>query len=321
MKRTKAIIILFIVILLVACKQTHDSTTIIGIIEPLEHTAMNEIVSGFTHTLHNASQKPVMIKVENAQNDANLERAIIQKMRDGHYTIIVPIGTGATQMTLAMIHDKPIISLAANVNEADRKKFRPCHVAVVHDEISSERLIHFIHTIYPTLTQLVLVHSTADKVFPEVKETIVIAKKYGITITPMMASSLPELYGITQSLPKNTEGIFVLKDSLIVSGIATLSKEAAKRHTPLITSDQGSVQDGALFALGVHESDIGSEGAKLTAAILNGQSACNLPIVEMKKLTVFVNPQSLQKENQSLTSIKNAAKKLGYHIEMVNRKG
>ena len=43
-----------------------------------------------------------------------------------------------------------------------------------------------------------------------------------------MVSSLPELYSATQSLPKNAQGIFILKDSLIVSGISTLAKAALR---------------------------------------------------------------------------------------------
>ena len=168
MKSIQAILVLVFTFSLLGCNQSTPKTTI-GIIEPLEHTAMDKIVAGFTETLKGMTTKPINIKVENAQNDANLQRAIIQKMHDTDYAIIVPIGTGATQMTLAMVHDKPVVSLAASLSEADRKKLKVCNTVVVHDEIPEEKSIQFIHTVYPTLTKLTLVHSAADKVFPEVK--------------------------------------------------------------------------------------------------------------------------------------------------------
>jgi ABC-type uncharacterized transport system substrate-binding protein len=68
----------------------------------------------------------------------------------------------------------------------------------------------------------------------------------------------------------------------------------------------------------VHEKDIGVEAGKLAAAILLGKSACELPIVEMKKLTVFVNQSSLTKEQQSMSAITNAANTLHYQIENMN---
>ena len=325
MKKINKIIILVgftgMVMFFTACKPSDSTTatTTIGIIEPLEHKAMDEIVSGFTATLKEKYKKPFTIRVENAQNDLNLQRAIIQKMQDAHYAMIVPIGTDATQMTLAMNRHQAIVSLASSVTATDRKKLTSCHVAIVHDEIPTIKLIDFIHAAYPKLTQLILIHSTADKVFPEVKEAIAAGKTDGIQIMPRMVSSLPELYTAASSLPENTQGIFVLKDSLIVSGISTLSKEATNRHIPLITSDQGSVQDGAYFSLGVHEREIGSDGAILAASILNGQAACDLPIVEMKKLTVFINQSIAEKTNQSITAVINTAKKLGYEIEVVGQ--
>lgn len=303
---------------LISCSQQPKSNTdrvTIGIIEPIEHKAMNEIVAGFSNTLKTLYKQPVVVTVENAQADPNLERAIIQKMNDANYSFILPIGEDATQMTLAMAKDAEVVSLASDLSDADRQKMQPCHVAVVHDEISSDQIMQFVHTVYPNIKNLTLIHSSANKVFPEVKDAVAAGKKYGITITPKMISSLAELYTVGQSISAKTQGIFVLKDSLVVSGVATLQKLATEKHIPLITSDQGSVQDGAGFALGVHESQIGVEGAKLVAAVLNGKSICSLPIVNMEKLTVFINKNSLQQEQQLVEPIQTAAATLHYQVE------
>jgi putative ABC transport system substrate-binding protein len=319
----KAIFTFFALLLclggLTSCKQNNSSEVTIGIIEPLEHKAMDEIVAGFSETLHAKSGQPIVIKVENAQNDANLQRAIIQKMQDANYSMIVPIGVGATQMTLSMIHDKPVISLASDLSDKDRQALHPCNVAVVHDEISSKQLLAFIHAVYPKITELTLIHSSADKVLPEVNDAIAAGKEYGITIKHLMVSSLPELSTVIQALPNHSQGIFILKDSLIVSGISTLAKAAQLHHIPLITSDQGSVQEGAGFALGVHEREIGVQGALLAADVLQGRPMCELPIANMVKLTVFINRHALQQEAQSMNAISDAAKKLGYKIEIVNQ--
>lgn len=289
----------------------------IGIIVPLEHKAMNEIVSGLTETLNANLHTPLKFKVANAQGDLNIERAIIQQMKDENFDLIVPIGSGATQMSGAMIHEQPIVSLAASFTQEERENLKSCNIAIVHDEISSTDLIKFIHQAYPQLKRMVLVHSAADKVFPEVEESVEAGKELGMTIKPMMISALSELYSIVNNIPDDTQGLFVLKDSLVVSGISTLEKAAENRKIPLITSDQGSVQDGAGFSLGVHERDIGVEGAKLAAQVLSGKHPCNLPIVEMKQLIVFVNKKSLIKQGQDVNQIQAAANKFKYFIEGV----
>ncbi len=287
----------------------------VGIIVPIEHKAMNEIVAGFTDTIKAEYPHAVSFKIANAQGDMNLERAIIQQMKDEGYDVVAPIGTDASQMSASVIHNAPVISIAASISDSERKAHQPCNVAVVHDEISSAQLLQFVHTVYPQIKNLVLIHSTSDKVFPEVDEAKAAGLKYGITVKNMMVSSLNELYSTANNIPDDTQGILVLKDSLIVSGITTLEISAQKRHIPLITSDQGSVQDGAAFALGVHEREIGVESGKLAAEILQGKSACDLPIVEMTKLTVFVNKAALAKEQQSLDPVLAAAKQMNYKIE------
>lgn len=320
MKKIFNLVGIMIALALTACHAKEDQPKI-GIVLPLEHRAMDEIVAGFTETLQSTPYKIIPIKVKNAQNDANLQRAIIQQMRDQQYTIVVPVGMSATEMTLSTIQDRPIISLAAEVTEAERQKLTPCHVAIVHDQVPPATLIKFIHAVYPTLTQLALIHSSADKVFPEVKETLAAGKQYGITVIPKMVSTLPELYSTAQSLPSNIQGIFILKDHLIVSGIGTLAKIAAEHHIPLITSDQGSAEEGAGFAIGVPEKQIGIEGAKLATLILSGKSACALPIVEMKDLTIFINPEAIKSENQNLDGIISAAKQFHYNVVLTGAKG
>lgn len=308
---------LFCILLLTACGSSTENKKV-GIIIPMEHKAMTEIVMGFTQELLKTSPVPVKFKIANAQSDINLQRSIIQQMKNEHYDLIVPIATGTSEMTIAAIKEQPIVSLAATYTQEERALRKPCNVAVVHDEITSEPILKLIHDTYPHLTQLTLIHSATDKIFPEVKDTIVLGKKYGITVKPMMTTSLNDLYSLSKAIPNDAQGILVLKDSLIVSGITTLELVANKKQIPLITSDQGSVQDGAAFAIGVHEKDIGIEGAKLAAKILAGENACHLPITEMTKLTVFINPQAIAKENQPLDLILQNAKRNHFEIELVN---
>ncbi|HEX4044137.1 MAG TPA: ABC transporter substrate binding protein [Gammaproteobacteria bacterium] len=302
---------------LIGCSQSNEKK--IGIIVPIEHQSLNDIVTGFTTTLHELSPVPVQIKVMNAHGDLNVQRAIIQQMK-GQYDIIVPIGMAATQMTLSLIKQQPIISLASLYTEQDRKSQQPCHIAVVHDEISPVQIVNFIHQAYPGITQMSLLHSPAEKIFPQVEVAIEAGKKLGITIKPVMITALSELHTAANALPENIQAILVLKDYLIASGINTLAITAEKRHIPVIAADQGSVQEGASFALGVNEREIGVEGAKLAVAILRGESACSLPIVDMTQLTVFINPISLTKEQQRIESIDAAAKRLQYQVEVLQVK-
>lgn len=310
----KIIIVFFVILNLFGCQQQETPKPKIGIVLPLEHKALQEIVAGFTEKLREIYPEPVQIKVMNAQGDMNLQRAIIQQMKDQNYSLIVPVATGVTQMTVSMIYNIPIVSLAAQFSEQDRRKLNPCNIAVVHDEITPEQSIAFIHAAYPNLRHLTLIHSTSDKIFSQVKESVQAGKNLGIEIKPLMVAALPELVSASRAIPSETQGIFVLKDNLIVSGMPTLAKMAHEKQIPLFTSDEGSVETGAGFALGVRERQIGEEGAKLAVAALKKEPMCKLPIVEMKQLTVFINKTALAQQKQNASPIEVAAKNSHYDV-------
>lgn len=289
----------------------------VAILVPAEIQAMTEITQGFETTLQAHYPGPIQFKVANTQGDTNLEHATILALRDQGYDLIAPIGSDATAMTLSLVKNTPVLSLASDLNDAQRQKLKPCNVAVVHDEISSTQQLAFIHQAFPTIKTIVLIHSASDKIFPEVKDAQAAGAKLGLTIKPMMAATLLDLQTVANNLPNDTQAIFILKDMQMVSGIAQLAKMAQNCHIPLISSDDGSVQNGADFALGVHEKQIGINGALLAADILKGKQACSLPISEMRQLTVFINPKAMTRMSVSIQAVQTTAAQLHYPVETV----
>ena len=311
MKHLIKILIFLLTINITACNKPKNTKTI-GIILPMEHQALNEIVLGFKTTLTKLYKKPIEFKVANAEGDMNILHSIISKIHDENYDLIVPISTTTSQMTASIIKKQPIIALAADLPEKDRIPKQSCNIAIVDDELSNRQIIAFIHSAYPSLKTLTLIHSTSDKIFPEVAEVKKAALQYNINLHIFMIQNLADLYSTGQAIPNDSEAIFILKDSLIASGIETLIKIAKEHKIPLITSDDGTVKKGATFAVGVHEQDIGNEGAKLALAILNGKNPCSLPITKMTKPTVFINKNI---DAQNFSYIEKATKKANLQIE------
>lgn len=319
-KKKSLLIILLICISAIfihACQEKSDDITEIGIILPIEHKALDEIVAGFTETLQKSAAQRIKFKIYNAQGDLNLQQTMIQQMNNARFRLVVPIGTPATQMAMSLVKRKSILSLASVVSDQERNKQKFCHLSIVHDEIPPRTIIALIHNIYPQVHNITLVHSASDKVFPEVSKAIAAGQTYEIRITPLLVPSLNDLYSITNHLPKNTQAILILKDSLIASGVSTLVQKAHKLQLPLISADEGTVADGVDFSLGVHEREIGRSGAELAQQILAGKSPCELPVVEMDQVSVFIN-RNLTTHNADLSKRLTAFAKINhYPIETV----
>ena len=111
----------------------------------------------------------------------------------------------------------------------------------------------------------------------------------------------------------------MLKDELVVSGIRVLIQQAQRRQIPVIASDDGSVSNGAAFALGVKESDIGKYAAISTAKILKGTSASDIPQVLMDHYTVFINEKAAKLQGVDLNFIEKVSLKEGFDHDVISQ--
>jgi len=292
----------------------------IGVILPIQHQAMTEIVRGFTLTLKKQyPNRPIVLLIRNASGDINLQRSIIEELRTRQVSLFVPVSTNTTLMTLAMVQNTPIVSIASNYTEAERQHRKPCNITAVNDSIPPKSQLLFIKQLMPNLKQITIVHSASDKVIQEVNQFSALAKQMHISVQNLMVQQLSDLYPIASKISSKSQMIFIFKDNLVASGIRTLVQAANYRKIPLVTSDDGTVESGAAFALGVPEYRLGVLGAQLATQVLQGKKACQIPIYTIGRLSVFINPSALtRQEGPSLRDIQLMAKQFHYNIIIIN---
>jgi len=313
-------IILFFFFIFSPCFAGEDSASLrpssvtIGILVPLQHKALDEIVSGFEQEMLRGYKGEVHFIIKNAQGDMNIQRSILQEFAQSDVNLVVPIGTTALEMALSVVKEKPVLGLATNFTEEERNISQKKNVTNVIDEIPVARQLEFTTAVIPHLHQVALVYSSTEKSIKDADDFLIAAKAKNIAVQKLMIQQLSELYAVTQQIDRNNQAIFIEKDHLVVSGINTLSKTAAKLHLPIISADDGSVQDGAAFAVGVTEKQIGVEGAKLALKFFAGADIGKLPITTIKNLYVFINPAMAKQQGIAVESIKRVAKQSGYEV-------
>lgn len=286
----------------------------IGILVPIALPAMDQIVSGFETQVKSEYKGPVAFIVKNAQGNTSIQQSILQEFQQNKVDIIAPIGTDATQMAAHMIKDQPIVAIAAEMPKGPNIH----NVTNVLDEISVPTQIDFIHTALPNLKNMTLIYSDDDRIFSDADKAVTAAKKNGIKMQKLMIEQLPDLYTVQQHIAPKTQAIFILKDEMVVSGISALVQQAERANMSIIASDDGSVGNGAAFALGVGESDIGKYSAKAAVKILNGTPAGKIPSYTMTQYSVFINPVAAQKQGINVSALKAAAKKDGYAVDEIS---
>ncbi|MCX7120950.1 MAG: ABC transporter substrate-binding protein [Gammaproteobacteria bacterium] len=289
----------------------------IGILVPVQLPAMTQIVNGFETTMNKESKVPVHYLVKNAQGDANIQRAILQEFNSANVNLVAPIGTDAAQMTIAMVRDKPIVAIAADHLKEQALKANNLNVTGVNSRVAPSDRMGFIHDALPNLKKLTLIYSSDSRIYTQVKQFEVVAKKDHIQVQKLMVSQLSDLYSISKNIAADSQAIFILKDELIVSGINTLVQQAEQKKIPIIASDDGSVSKGAAFALGVSEYQSGAVAAKVALQVLKGKKASAMPVHMMKHYFVFINPVAAKAQNIDSNAVKAAAKKAGYAVTIL----
>ena len=304
-----------------AANKQYPAVTV-GIVKPVAIPAMTEIVNGFKQQLTASYPGHIHYIVANAQGDLNIMRSIFQQFKEKKVDLVVPIGTAAAQMADSVNRNQPIVALAAEFKDVDRAKFKNKNITNILDEIDINKQIHFIHTAFPELKYITIIYGTEPQVQPEAKQATAAAKHYGIKVQKLLVTSLPKLYTVSKHISPHSQAIFILKDELIVSGINTLIKQAAKKHLLLIASDDGSVKKGADFAVGVSERLIGIGGAKLAMQVLKGTTASSIPVKIMKHYHVYVSPHYengiATQTHLNFARVKKAAEKFNYPIETLS---
>lgn len=311
----KLIILLIIIVFsgIVSFKFTRAKNEIvIGMIVPMEHAAMNEIIDGFKKSINKISNFKIKVLIKNAQGDLNIQKSIILQYINKNVDFFVPIGLCASEMTIKLVKNKPIVFLAADINKKSNNNF----LTGIIDELGVKNL-DFIQKVYPNIEKITLVYASAQKVFKEAQEVEKYCLNNNIKLQKLMIKDISDMYTLCKSIDNDSRAIFILKDHLVVSSTPLLSKFAKEKNIPLITSDDGSVKNGGSFALGVKEESIGVLGGKIISKILSGTNVKDIPIEYINDLVVFYNEKSLTEQNINLENLKNAVKKMNYKLEKV----
>ena len=289
----------------------------IAIVEPLQHEAMDEIIGGYRDGMKKAGID-ADIAVKNGQLDPNIEKSIFKELANDHTNIIAPIGTTLFEMAIATVPNKPIVGIATSIiPQQELNAEKPLRATALSDAINPTDQLQFMKNVIPNLKKIALVYSTDDNIISQVKNIEKIAKQDGIQVQGLMVSSAPDLYTISHHIDKDAGAILVLKDHMIVSGVAQLAQQAQGLQIPLITSDDGSVQGGGALAFGITERQIGEAAAKITAKFIKGTPMKDLPVSTLKAYRVFLNmPMAIKQgmTEQEINHLKQVAKQANYPV-------
>ncbi len=291
----KRIVLIGIVLTIAFLSMRQSKKKTIGLLVPIEHRAMEEMVRGFKE-----GACGIEVDVQNGQGDLTIQRAIIESL--SRHEVIAAMGTDASLLSLKRVGRVVAIDVTDQVKHTEN--------STGVRESSIEPSYRFIRELLPDFKKVAMVYSCSDKNYQMVERFSSFAKDDGIVVQPIMVQSLADLYLLAGSIEEDVDAIFIAKDHLVASGAPILAKVAENLRIPLISSDEGTVHAGSSVAVGNREFDIGKRGGEIAAKILQGVSAKEIPMEPISKITLFFNEEACHKQGLTLEDVQRVAKNL-----------
>lgn len=290
----------------------------VSVLSIVEHPALDAVRDGVHEALAEAGfeeGKNLKWEYQSAQGNTATAAQIARKFVGQRPDVIVAIATPAAQAVAAATKDVPLVFSA--VTDPVAAKLTPdwgasgTNVTGMSDQLPLDSQIDLILQIVPNAKSVGMVYnpSEANSAIVE-KEMRELLKKRGIELFSAGAPRTVDVGQAAASLSKKADVFYNSTDNTVVSAYESFVKVARDAKIPLVAADGGSVERGAVAALGIDYHDMGVQTGKMVVRILNGEKPGDLAVETSDNLDIYVNPGEAEKQGATLPEdlVKSAAK-------------
>lgn len=282
-----------------SCKD--DGKTKVGIIQLIEHPALDANYKGFVDALAESgyvNNQNIIIDYQNAQGEQANCVTIANKFVNDNDKLIFAIATPAAQAVANLTKSIPIlISSVTDPKTAKLVKENEMpgtNVSGTSDLTPVAAQIKLLKKIVPNAKKVGLMYcsSEANSIFQ-----INIAKnacaENGLEFVEGSVSNSNEIQQVTQSLVGKVDAIYIPTDNMLAAGMANVAMVANEAKLPVICGEEGMVESGGLATYGIDYYELGKKTGLMAVEILkNGKNPAEMPIQYVEKFTLKVNNET-----------------------------
>lgn len=298
-----ALVIMLISISLAACSGTSsDKVVKIGISQLVQHPALDSAREGFIEALKEAGYedgKNIKIDLQNAQGDVTNAQTIARKFVDEKVDMILAIATPAAQAAANVTKDIPILITAVtdpvSAGLAESLEKPGGNVTGTTDMNPVAEQIKLVKDLVPGAKKVGILYNAGEinsKIQVDIAKEA--AAALGLTLVEATVSNSSEVNQATQSLMGRVDAIYVPTDNTIVSSIGAVIKVANDNKIPVIGSERGQVDAGAIATKGIDYRELGKQTGQIAVEIIKGKKPQDIPIEGSKVVTLIINQKAAE---------------------------
>ena len=280
--------------------QKKDKKIKIGVIQLVEHPALDKNYQGFVDGLKDAGfidGQNIEIDYENAQGEQANCVTIAQKLVNDQSDLIFAIATPAAQAVANMTSDIPILVSSvtdpktAQLVESNEKP--GTNVSGTSDLTPCAAQISMLKRLLPSAKKVaILFCSSEENSRFQANLAEAACQKEGLDFVEATVSNTNEVQQVVQSLVGKVDAIYAPTDNMIASSMATVALVTTPNKIPVICGEEGMVQGGGLATYGINYYELGLQTAKMAVEVLkDGKKPADMPIQYLEKCDFSYNKE------------------------------
>ncbi|MCG8514253.1 MAG: ABC transporter substrate-binding protein [Halanaerobiales bacterium] len=304
------VMIVTLMVVLTSIGVNAEEQLVIGIIQIVEHPALDQARQGFIDLLADhgfIKGQNVTYDYQNAQGDMATTNTIAQKFSWEEPDLILAIATPTAQAVANVIKDIPILITAVTdpvdaglVESMERPN---TNVTGTTDMTPIAKQLELLLEIKPTVKKIGMVYNAGESNSAlQVKITRSLCQEMGLTLVEATADNSSSVNQAAQSLANRVDALYVATDNTVAAAIETVVMVAEEYQLPLIVGEEAMVARGGLATEGISYYQLGRQTGEMALKVLvEGVDPAGMPIESQQQTRLVINQSAAEKIGLVLT--------------------
>lgn len=262
----------------------------------VEHPALDAVRDGVKEVLaeNGYTDENLKFTYESAQGQPAIAAQIARKMVGDAPDVIVAIATPSAQAAVTASKDIPVVFSV--VTDPIGAKVVPSlkqpggNVTGLSDMVNVEQHLALIKEFMPDLKTLGVLYNPGEansvSIVNAMKKT---ADSIGITLVESPAPKSSDVMIASKQLVGKADAIYCPTDNTIISAFESVVRVGIDAQIPVFAADTGSVERGAVAAVGYNYAELGRQTGDIVIRILKGEKAGSIDVKQAEGTDLFVN--------------------------------
>ena len=277
---------------LVACgsgnkdKDTGDKTYKVGVVQLVQHEALDAATKGFTDALKEALGDKVEVVEKNASGDSNTCGTIVNGFIADNVDLIMANATPALQAAASATSTIPILGTsvtdyATALEIADWTGTVGGNISGTSDLAPLDKQAAMLQELFPNAKKVgMLFCSSEPNSKYQVDEVTKLLSAAGITCTEYTFTDSNDVSSVTQKACDDSDVLYIPTDNTAASNTEAIANVVLAAGTPVIAGEAGICKGCGVATLSIDYYELGKITGQMAAKILTGEADISTMPVE-----------------------------------------